>query len=152
MQVAARRGLPSAWRWAAAVLATAAIVVAFLVALGSAPQRAEAYSTANFCPNSTSLVWLTAGTRCVDGRRVRHRYIQANIVYFEGNGEYCVGAKQNPDGTGANTKGFGCSIPSLTNYTYSGAQGPPGSDLGYATIINNTGGSATFAGYMEYYP
>ncbi len=137
------------------VLVVAAIVAmaACVAALGAVPQRADAYIADHFCPVNGSLVTIAAGSRCVDYRRLRHRYLQANIVWGGiGHGEYCVGAKENPDGTGGNTKGFGCSVPTLTSYTFSGAQGPPGSPLGYATIINNTGASDLFVGQMHYYP
>jgi hypothetical protein len=110
--------------------------------------KAEAYSVAAFCQS----VQIAAGGRCVDYRRVRHRYVQADIIWALGTGEYCVGAKQNADGTGANTKGFGCSWPHVSLYTYSSAQPSPGSPLGYATIINQTGYSQPFWGDEHWYP
>jgi len=69
-----------------------------------------------------------------------------------GQGEYCVGAKANPDGTGANTKGFGCSYPWLTTYTFSGHHPYPGSARGYATIINHTGVGQDFWGLETWWP
>jgi hypothetical protein len=138
--------------WAVSLMAIGAMMVS-LMTLSAAPQQANAYTVDYFCPSNGSVTTIPAGGRCVDYRRLRHRYIEANILWGGvGQGEYCAGAKANPDGTGANTKGFGCSHGWLTSYTYSGAQAAPGSPLGYATIINNTGASDLFVGVMHYYP
>jgi hypothetical protein len=148
------RGLATPRRFMALSLAGLVLAVA-LWAVGAVSQnvaKADAYSFDTFCGNGAARTYIPAGGRCVDGRRVRHRYVEANILTNTGSGEYCVGAKQNADGTGANTKGFGCSYPWLTYYTYSGAQAPPGSPLGYATIINHTGIGKEFWGIMHWYP
>jgi hypothetical protein len=87
---------------------------------------------------------------------VRHRYLRANRYsgYPPGPGNFCVGAKQYANGTGANTKYFGCQIPSLYGDTaISPAEPAPGSPLGYATIINTTGIAEIFVNnYMQWYP
>lgn len=142
-------------RWAVMAVVAFGLGVASMVgqAAGSNLDGAQAYSTAYFCPSSgPTYNVIPAGGRCVDTRRVRHRYVETHIWGAWGSGDFCVGAKANADGTGANTKGFGCAFTSQTSYTYSSAQPSPGAPLGYATIINRTGSSDAFWGYMEWYP
>lgn len=116
--------------------------------------KAEAYSSAYFCAPNGSYVVINAGQRCVDHRRVRHRFLRATIYVGDGPGNFCVGAKQNSDGTGGNTKSFGCHIPTLDGQkvAMTPTDPSPGSPLGYATIINTTGLNDFFTGYMEWYP
>lgn len=134
------------------ILALAAVGFYGAGAAGGVP-RAEAYSSAGFCDTLTA-VTIAAGGRCVDYRRVRHRFLRATIIYGDGPGNFCVGAKQNPDGTGANTNYFGCHIPTLDGrkVAMTPTNSSPGSPLGYATIINTTGVTDLFYGYMEWYP
>lgn len=123
-------------------------------AASSKVSTAQAYSDAHFCAVPEHPVGIYAGQRCVDPYRLRHRYIRGTIHHVYGTGQFCVGAKQYGDGTGANTKYFGCHIPSqYPGYNaISPVEAAPGSPLGYATIINNTGSWDEFHGYMQWYP
>jgi hypothetical protein len=137
-----------------AVATMAAVAMVFAAMAGSSKvERANAYTVGNFCEPGGNWSLILAGGRCVDYRRVNHRYIKATLEWVgEGTGQYCVGAKKYADGTGANTEGFGCSAPLVTKYTSTGPVSPTFSPaLGYATIINNTGWYNGFKGYMEWY-
>jgi hypothetical protein len=125
------------------------------MAAGGKLDQAQAYSSGPFCNIYGVSELIGPGGRCVDSRRVRHRYLRAraSLSYSPGPGNFCVGAKQNANGTGANTKYFGCQIPSLYGDTaISPAEPAPGSPLGYATIINSIGTPDYFYGYMQWYP
>jgi hypothetical protein len=134
-------------------LATAAAMLAG-VAASNRVDQAHAFSSGNFCHlfSGSGYANIPAGSRCVDSARVRHRYVRADIWGGWGDGDYCVGAKQNADGTGGNTMGFGCAYWFQTSYTFSGPWISPGAPLGYATIINRTGESDLFRGYKQWYP
>lgn len=143
-------------RWLTLAAVTAGLALAAVVgsATGAKLDQANAYSAAGFCDIPGGTVSIPAGGRCVDYRRVRHRFLRATVIFGDHAGNFCVGAKQNSDGTGANTKSFGCHIP-----TYDGQKvamtptdASPGSPLGYATIINGMGWVDLFYGYMQWYP
>lgn len=119
--------------------------------VSSVVDDASAYPQGYFCDIWGQSVNLSAGARCVDGRRVKHRYIQAQIGIGDGPGTYCVGAKQNSDGTGGNTMAFGCE-PASALYANTGPRNEVNAVLGYATIINTTGLFDAFSGFMQWYP
>lgn len=135
---------------AALIGALAGAVLAVVVAVGSGG-TAQAYSSAGFCDQSYQ-VYIPAGGRCVDNRRVRHRTVQATPVQtLIGPGTYCSGAKENSDGTGGNSLPFACGSR-LAQFTRSGPYPSGVGTLGYATIINTLGEGNFFVGYMEWYP
>lgn len=134
------------------VLAVALGATAFAgLSVSNAVNEASAYSQAIFCDPTNGGTLIPAGGRCVDGRRVKHRYVQASIGIGDGPGDYCAGAKQYSDGTGGNTMPFGCR-PASTSWTQTGPRSLADSVLGYATIINTTGHSDFFSGLMQWYP
>jgi hypothetical protein len=138
---------------ALALLALALTMFTALAASGKV-DHAEAFSTGNFCnydvPGYGDVV--AAGGRCVDSKRNRHRYIKGRVYYGDGTGQFCAGAKQNPDGSGGNTMAFACRPPAYNAWAITGTVLSPGTPLGYATIINQTGVTDFFLGYKQWYP
>lgn len=145
--------LPLGLRAWIAVACLAALLVVGHASSGSLTP-AHAFSSGNFCWAGGGWQVIQPGQRCVNVDRQRHRYLKATALFGDQAGQFCVGAKQNPDGTGGNTKAFGCHIPTLYpgKDAISPAEAAPGSPLGYATIINNMAGADFFMGYKQWYP
>lgn len=104
-------------------IALVGLVAAVAGIFGSAslalPERAAAWQSGYFCWD-----YLAAGSRCVEQHKRDHRWIAVQVHSSAGSGDFCVGAKKYPDGSGANTTPFGCIYMGQGyGYTYTGPHG-----------------------------